>query len=83
MFLDDCGHSQQDNAPCHTAKLSQECFEEHNDKFEVKVLTSKSQSSHAPFGCTAKTVPVHGGPTLQLIGLKGSAPEVLGAYTTV
>ncbi|KAF7651016.1 hypothetical protein LDENG_00117370 [Lucifuga dentata] len=33
---------QQDNAPCHTAKIVQEWFEEH-DK-EVKVLTCPSNS---------------------------------------
>ena len=35
VFPDGCGFFQQDNAPCHKAKMFQEWFEEHNNEFEV------------------------------------------------
>ena len=35
VFPGGCGLFQQDNAPCHKAKMVQEWFEEHNNKFEV------------------------------------------------
>ena len=35
VFPDGCGLVQQDNTPCHKAKLVQEWFEEHNNEFEV------------------------------------------------
>ncbi|KAK3566489.1 hypothetical protein QTP86_034054 [Hemibagrus guttatus] len=36
VFPDGCGLFQQDNAPCHKAKMVQEWFDEHN---KFKVLT--------------------------------------------
>ncbi|KAK3543439.1 hypothetical protein QTP70_020917, partial [Hemibagrus guttatus] len=35
VFPDGCGLFQQDNAPCHKAKMLQEWFDEHNNEFEV------------------------------------------------
>ena len=35
VFPGGCGLFQQDNAPCHKAKMVQEWFEEHNNEFEV------------------------------------------------
>ncbi|KAK3570978.1 hypothetical protein QTP86_031835, partial [Hemibagrus guttatus] len=35
VFPDGCGLFQQDNAPCHEAKMVQEWFDEHNNEFEV------------------------------------------------
>lgn len=35
------GLFQQDNAPCHKAKVVQEQFEEHSNKFEVFTLPPK------------------------------------------
>ncbi|KAK3562823.1 hypothetical protein QTP86_010397 [Hemibagrus guttatus] len=35
LFPDVCGLFQQDNAPCHKAKMLQEWFDEHNNEFEV------------------------------------------------
>ena len=35
VFTSGCGLFQQDNAPCHKAKMVQEWFEEHNNEFEV------------------------------------------------
>ncbi|KAJ8271951.1 hypothetical protein COCON_G00108100 [Conger conger] len=35
VFPDGCGLFQQDNAPCHTAKIVQEWFEEHEKEFKV------------------------------------------------
>ncbi|MCI4393629.1 hypothetical protein PGIGA_G00159810 [Pangasianodon gigas] len=35
VFPNDSGLFQQDNAPCHTAKIVQEWFEEHDKKFKV------------------------------------------------
>ncbi|KAK3535233.1 hypothetical protein QTP70_005025 [Hemibagrus guttatus] len=35
VFPDGCGLFQQDNAPCHKAKMVQEWFDEHNNQFEV------------------------------------------------
>jgi len=34
-FPGGCGLFQQENAPCHKAKMVQEWFEEHNNEFEV------------------------------------------------
>ena len=34
-WADGSGLFQQDNAPCHKAKMVQEWFEEHNNQFEV------------------------------------------------
>ncbi|KAK3531484.1 hypothetical protein QTP70_023275, partial [Hemibagrus guttatus] len=51
VFPDACGLFQQDNAPCHKAKMVQEWFDEHNNKFEVFIghmihLTGPSQQQH-------------------------------------
>ncbi|KAK3519523.1 hypothetical protein QTP70_033853, partial [Hemibagrus guttatus] len=35
VFPDGCGLFQQDNAPCHKAKIIQEWFDEHNNEFDV------------------------------------------------
>ncbi|KAK3570501.1 hypothetical protein QTP86_020077, partial [Hemibagrus guttatus] len=35
VFPDGCGLFQQDNAQCHKAKMVQEWFDEHDNKFEV------------------------------------------------
>lgn len=35
VFPDGTGLFQQDNAPCHKAKMVQEWFEEHNNEFKV------------------------------------------------
>ncbi|KAK3554948.1 hypothetical protein QTP86_001871 [Hemibagrus guttatus] len=35
VFPDACGLFQQDNAPCHKAKMVQEWFDEHDNEFEV------------------------------------------------
>ncbi|KAK3561066.1 hypothetical protein QTP86_026371 [Hemibagrus guttatus] len=83
VFPDGCGLLQQDNAPCHSTKMGQEWFDEHNNEFEV--LTSKfprSQSNQASVGCAEQTSLIHRGPTLQLTGLKGSAANILVPDTT-
>lgn len=41
--LDSSGLFEQDNAPCHTAKMVQEWFEEHNNEFEVLTWSPNSQ----------------------------------------
>ncbi|XP_053538195.1 disks large homolog 3 isoform X3 [Ictalurus punctatus] len=41
-----------------------------------------SQSNRGSVGCDGQTSPIHGGPTLQLTGLKGSAANVLVPDTT-
>ena len=43
VFPDGCGLLQQDNVPCHKAKMVQERFEEHNNAFEVLTWPSNSQ----------------------------------------
>ena len=83
VFSDGCGLFQQDNAPCHKAKMVQEWFEEHSNKFEV--LASKfprSQSNRASVGSVGQTSLIHGGPTSQLTRLKGSASYILVSDTT-
>ncbi len=35
MFPDNSDLTLQDNAPCHTAKIVQEWFEEHDKKFKA------------------------------------------------
>ncbi|MBN3305358.1 IRF3 factor, partial [Amia calva] len=42
----------------------------------------RSQSNRASVGCAGQTSPIHGGPTSQLTGLKGSAVNVLVPDTT-
>ena len=62
VFPDGCGLFQQDNKPCHKAKMVQEWFEEHSNKFEV--LASKfprSQSNRASVGSVGQTRLIHGG----------------------
>ncbi|KAK3565305.1 hypothetical protein QTP86_005483 [Hemibagrus guttatus] len=43
---------------------------------------SRSQSNRASVGCARQTSPIHGGPTSQLTGLKGSAASILVPDTT-
>jgi len=84
VFPGGCGLFQQDNAPCHKAKMVQEWFEEHNNEFEVLTWPQfpRSQSNQASVGCAEQTSPIHTGPTLQLTGLKGSAANILVPDTT-
>ena len=35
VFPDGCGLFQQDDAPCHKAKMVQEWFEQHNNDFDM------------------------------------------------
>ncbi|MBN3308071.1 DISC1 protein, partial [Amia calva] len=42
----------------------------------------RSQSNQASMGCAGQTSPIHGGPTSQFTGLKGSAANVLVPDTT-
>ena len=41
-----------------------------------------NQSNRASVGCAGQTSPIHGGPTSQLTGLKGSAANILVPDTT-
>ncbi|KAK3515693.1 hypothetical protein QTP70_028532 [Hemibagrus guttatus] len=85
VFPDGCGLFQQDNAPCHKAKMVQEWFDEHNNEFEVLTWPPnfpRSQSNRASVGCAGQTRPIHGGPTSQLRELKGSAANILVPDTT-
>ena len=73
------------NASCHKAKMVQEWFEEHNNEFEVLTWPPNSpdlNSNRASVGCAEQTSPIHGGPTLQLTGLQGSAANILVPDTT-
>ena len=84
-FPDGCGHIQQDNAPCHKAKMFEEWFEEQNNKFQVLTWppnSPRSQSNQAFVGCAGQTSLIHGGPTSQLTGLKESAANILVPDTT-
>ncbi|KAK3543536.1 hypothetical protein QTP70_023867, partial [Hemibagrus guttatus] len=85
VFPDGCGLFPQENVPCHKAKMVQEWIDERNNGFEVLTLVSKfprSQSNRASVGCTGQTSPIHGVPTSQLAGLKGSAANILVPDTT-
>ena len=84
VFPDGCGLFQQDNVPCHKAKIAQDWFEEHKNEVLVN-LTSKfprSQSNWASVRCAWQTSQIHGGPTFQLTGLIGSAANFLVPDTT-
>ncbi|MCI4375370.1 hypothetical protein PGIGA_G00108680 [Pangasianodon gigas] len=78
------GLFQQDNVPCYTAKIVQEWFEEHDRVQDVDLASKfpRSQSHRASVGCAGQTSLIHGGPTSQLTGLKGSAANVLVPDTT-
>lgn len=65
----------RDIAPCHTVKIVQEWFEEYEKEFKVLAQPLNSLDLN-------KTSPVHGVPTLQLTGLKGSAANVYLPDTT-
>ena len=85
VFPDGCGLFQLDKAPCHKAKMVQECFEEHNNKFEVLPWpqnSPRSQFNWASVGSAGQTIPIHGSLSLQLTGLKRSAANVLVLDTT-
>lgn len=45
---------QQDNAPCHIAKIVQEWFEEHGKEFNGASRLPRSQSKRVPVGCLDK-----------------------------
>ena len=85
VFPDGCGLIRQDNAPGHKAEMVQEWFEEHNNGLQVFTRppnSSRIQSKRASVGCARQTSPIHEGPTSQLIGLKGSAANILVPDTT-
>ena len=85
VFPDGCGLIRQDNAPGHKAEMVQEWFEEHNNGLQVFTWppnSSRIQSKRASVGCARQTSPIHEGPTSQLIGLKGSAANILVPDTT-
>ena len=71
------GLFQQDNVLCHTAKNIQEWFEEHDSEHDSVGLASKFPSSQSN-RASVWIKKVHGGPTLQFTGLKGSAAKRLG-----
>lgn len=65
VFPDVCGLCQCDNTACRKAKMVQEWFTEHNNRFEVLTSNVDLQSS-----ICVQTVPIHGGRTSQLTRLK-------------
>ncbi len=79
VFSGGCGLFQQDNVPCNKAKMVQEWFQEHNNEFSK---FPRTQSNWASVGCAEQTSPIHGGPTSQFTGPKGSAAKILEPDTT-
>ena len=85
VFPDGSGLFQQDNTSCHTAKIVQECFEEHEKEFRVLPwppnFPDLSPVEH-PMGCVGTTNPIYGGPILQLAGLERTTANVWMSDTT-
>ncbi len=80
VFPDVSGLFQQDNVPCHTANIVEDSGLRNMTKSSrcwLGLQIPRSQSNRASVGCAGKTSPIHGGPTSQLTGLKGSAASIL------
>ncbi|KAK3560189.1 hypothetical protein QTP86_000653 [Hemibagrus guttatus] len=75
---------KQDNTPCDKSKMVQEWFDEYNNEFEVLTWPPNSpdlKSNRVSVGCAGQTSQIHGGPTSQLTGLKGSSANILPQHT--
>ena len=57
--------------------MVQEWFEEHNNEFEVMTWPPNPPHLNPIEHLWDVVSPIHGGPTLQLTGLKGSAANIL------
>ena len=62
--------------------MVQEWFEEHNNEFEVMTWPPNPPHLNPIEHLWDVVSPIHGGPTLQLTGLKGSAANILVPDTT-
>ena len=85
VFPDYCDLFQQDNALCHKAKNGSGMVWGTQKQVSGDDLASKflrSQSNRASLKCAGQTSLIHGGPTSQLTGLKGSAANILVPDTT-
>ena len=79
VFPDGCGLFQQDNVPCHKAGM---VWGAQQQGVDLASKFPRSQSNRASVGCAGQTSPIHGAPTSQLTGLKGSATNTLVPDTT-
>lgn len=73
VLPDGSGLLQQDNTPCHTAKIVQGCFEEHDREFKVLTWPTNSLNLNRDWtsiGWPGPTNAIHGGPTFNLQDLK-------------
>ena len=85
VFPDGSGLFQQDNAPCHTAHIVRECFEEHYEVFTVLPWLPNAPDLNLIehlWDVLDRQVRSTLGYTSQLTGLEGSAANVLVPDTT-
>ncbi|KAK3529425.1 hypothetical protein QTP70_031116, partial [Hemibagrus guttatus] len=81
VFPNDIGLFQQANASCHTAKIVQEWSEEHDKSSRLPNSPDLNLIEYL-WDVLNKQSLIHGGPTSQLKGLKGSAADILVPDTT-
>ncbi len=83
IFPDGSGFFQQNNVPYHTAKIVHDGLRSMTKScVDLVSIFPRSQSNWAYVHCAGKTTQIHGGPTSQLTGLKGSAANILVPDTT-
>jgi len=80
LFPDGSGLFQQDNAPCHTAHIVQEWFEEYDEEFKVLPWDPNSQNLNPiEHLWDVPASLIGGGSNSQPTWLEGSAEYRLGA----